>query len=314
MSPTRRHAIPATSRCTPSAASGTARANAGRTGARASIPASSGCCTSTPARPSGATLAERYSRPLEPRRFDRTVHDLGFLFFSTYLRWYHLTGDPRAARRADRRRPDAGPAPAEGRLPGVVRRAAIAVHRHHDERRHHLLGRQRHRRRRPARDRPGALPHDAANTWCAPTAARRTRASSTWTRGVPAAERRTRAGAPTAPGTRGLAWAIYGFTAVHRLSGEAEFLDTARRCADCYLRRTPPGLVPPWDFDVPPDGPHLWDSSAGAIAASGLWDLAEAGERPGRRRALPHGGADDPAKRFVPTSSCRAAGRSGRAS
>src|SRR5881227_1322113 len=38
--------------------------------------------------------AERYSRPLEPRRHDRTVHDLGFLFFSTYLRWYHLTGYP----------------------------------------------------------------------------------------------------------------------------------------------------------------------------------------------------------------------------
>src|SRR2546425_4588525 len=39
-------------------------------------------------------LAERYSRPLEPRRFDRTIHDLGFLFFSTYLRWYRLTGEP----------------------------------------------------------------------------------------------------------------------------------------------------------------------------------------------------------------------------
>src|SRR5436309_11802132 len=38
--------------------------------------------------------AERYSRPLEPRRHDRNVHDLGFLFFSTYLRWYHLTGEP----------------------------------------------------------------------------------------------------------------------------------------------------------------------------------------------------------------------------
>ena len=37
--------------------------------------------------------AERYSRPLEPRRHDRAVHDLGFLFFSTYLRWYRLTGD-----------------------------------------------------------------------------------------------------------------------------------------------------------------------------------------------------------------------------
>src|SRR5438067_8679022 len=39
-------------------------------------------------------LAEQYSRPLEPRRFDRAVHDLGFLFLSTYLRWYNHTQDP----------------------------------------------------------------------------------------------------------------------------------------------------------------------------------------------------------------------------
>src|SRR5438094_1439299 len=39
--------------------------------------------------------AEDYSTPLEPRRHDREVHDLGFLFFSTYLRWYHRTGEER---------------------------------------------------------------------------------------------------------------------------------------------------------------------------------------------------------------------------
>src|SRR5438093_7145156 len=38
--------------------------------------------------------AERYTRSLEPRKRDWTVHDLGFIFFSTYLRWYHLTSDP----------------------------------------------------------------------------------------------------------------------------------------------------------------------------------------------------------------------------
>src|SRR6478672_11897384 len=38
--------------------------------------------------------AEAHSRPLEARRFDRAVHDLGFLFSSTYLRWYHLTHEP----------------------------------------------------------------------------------------------------------------------------------------------------------------------------------------------------------------------------
>src|SRR5438552_1555916 len=37
--------------------------------------------------------AETLSRALEPRRRDRAVHDLGFLFTSTYGRWYHLTGD-----------------------------------------------------------------------------------------------------------------------------------------------------------------------------------------------------------------------------
>src|SRR5438094_9007581 len=37
--------------------------------------------------------AERYSRPLEPRQYDREVHDLGFIFTSTYKRWFDLTGD-----------------------------------------------------------------------------------------------------------------------------------------------------------------------------------------------------------------------------
>src|ERR687888_682248 len=42
--------------------------------------------------PEWRRLAEQYTRPLESRKHDRAVHDLGFLFFSTYLRWYHLTG------------------------------------------------------------------------------------------------------------------------------------------------------------------------------------------------------------------------------
>jgi unsaturated chondroitin disaccharide hydrolase len=38
--------------------------------------------------------AEHYSRLIEHRKTDRNVHDLGFLFWSTYKRWYDLTGDP----------------------------------------------------------------------------------------------------------------------------------------------------------------------------------------------------------------------------
>ncbi|HWT77218.1 MAG TPA: glucuronyl hydrolase, partial [Candidatus Methylomirabilis sp.] len=37
--------------------------------------------------------AERYSLPLEPRKHDPNVHDLGFLFMSTYHHWYGLTRD-----------------------------------------------------------------------------------------------------------------------------------------------------------------------------------------------------------------------------
>ena len=32
--------------------------------------------------------AEHYSRLIEHRKTDRTVHDLGFLFWSTWRRWY----------------------------------------------------------------------------------------------------------------------------------------------------------------------------------------------------------------------------------
>ena len=38
--------------------------------------------------------AIRYTTPLEPRKHDRDVHDLGFIFLSTYYRWYSLTKDP----------------------------------------------------------------------------------------------------------------------------------------------------------------------------------------------------------------------------
>src|SRR5947209_17139598 len=38
--------------------------------------------------------AIRYTTPLEPRKNDREVHDLGFIFMSTYYRWYQLTRDP----------------------------------------------------------------------------------------------------------------------------------------------------------------------------------------------------------------------------
>ena len=87
--------------------------------------------------------------------------------------------------------------------------------------------------------------------------------------------------------SRGVAWSLYGFTTAYRLSGEPEFLETALRCANYYLdHAAATGMVPYWDFDLPAEAPKLWDSSAGAIAASGLLDLAEvAGEGAERYQA-----------------------------
>ena len=45
--------------------------------------------------------AIRYSKPLEPRKTDREVHDLGFIFFSTYYRWYQFTREPAIRRCGD---------------------------------------------------------------------------------------------------------------------------------------------------------------------------------------------------------------------
>jgi unsaturated chondroitin disaccharide hydrolase len=220
-------------------------------------------------------LAERYSRPLEPRRLDSTVHDLGFLFFSTYLRWYHLTADPAlrdilidAGRTLALRRQRGGylasfVGPQSLFIDimmnvGIIFWAADATA--DDGLRQIAMEHCRTTQRYLVRPDGGTVHEGVFDTqtgrFLGPSTQQGWSPESTW--------------------SRGLAWALYGFTTAHRFSGDAEFLDTARRCAGYYLREAPPGLVPYWDFNLPAGGPRLWDSSAGAIAASGLWDLAEA--------------------------------------
>lgn len=72
---------------------------------------------------------------------------------------------------------------------------------------------------------------------------------------------------------RGQAWGVYGFARSAPQARRSDFLRVAERLADYFLRRLPADRVPPWDFDDPdPAAPR--DSSAGAIAASGLLELA----------------------------------------
>ncbi|MCC7449302.1 MAG: glycosyl hydrolase, partial [Anaerolineae bacterium] len=76
--------------------------------------------------------------------------------------------------------------------------------------------------------------------------------------------------------SRGQAWALYGFTMMARDTGDAHYLDTARLIADCWIDHMAGQQVPPWDFDAPVFlHPVPRDTSAGAIAAAGLLDLAK---------------------------------------
>ena len=72
---------------------------------------------------------------------------------------------------------------------------------------------------------------------------------------------------------RGQAWALYGFGTVYAFTGDDAFLTTAQACADFFIDRTGAAAVPPNDWEEP-DPAQPFESSAAAIAASGLLQLA----------------------------------------
>jgi unsaturated chondroitin disaccharide hydrolase len=74
--------------------------------------------------------------------------------------------------------------------------------------------------------------------------------------------------------SRGQAWAVYGFTLAYRESGDARFLDTARATAEYFVTHLPADAVPYWDFELPSTAGEPRDSSAAAVAAAGLLELA----------------------------------------
>ncbi|MFI1440366.1 glycoside hydrolase family 88 protein [Streptomyces fructofermentans] len=81
---------------------------------------------------------------------------------------------------------------------------------------------------------------------------------------------------PTSCWSRGQAWGLYGFTTMYRRTGERGFLDTARRLADFAVGALGADHVPVWDFRAPQQPHDIKDASAGAIMACGLLDLSVA--------------------------------------
>lgn len=73
--------------------------------------------------------------------------------------------------------------------------------------------------------------------------------------------------------SRGQAWGLYGFTLSYIHTGKQEYLDTAKRIAHYFIACCCDDYVPKCDFRSPAE-PVIYDTTAGAIAACGLIELA----------------------------------------
>ena len=75
--------------------------------------------------------------------------------------------------------------------------------------------------------------------------------------------------------SRGQSWALYGFVLAYLNSGKREYLDTAKRVAHYVIANLEPDKLPLLDFRAPSE-PVYYDSSAAAIFACGLIEIAKA--------------------------------------
>ena len=222
--------------------------------------------------------AEHYSRLLEHRQHDRNVHDLGFIFLSTYLPWYEQTGDAKlhavliqAGRTLSLRFMDKGRylrsfvAP-ESLFIDIMMNVPIIFYAAL-ETGDRDLARIATEHCLTTRDRivrpDGSTAHEGifdleSGQFLRETTHQGLRADSAW--------------------ARGLAWSLYGYSKCYALTGNPDFLEVAERNAAYWLEHLPADGVPYWDFHADLDQAPPWgaqrETSAGAIAASGLLDLA----------------------------------------
>ena len=75
--------------------------------------------------------------------------------------------------------------------------------------------------------------------------------------------------------SRGQSWALYGFALAYLNSGKQEYLDAAKRVAHYVIANLEPDKLPLLDFRAPEE-PVYYDSSAAAIFACGLIEIAKA--------------------------------------
>jgi len=219
--------------------------------------------------------AIHYSKPLEPRQFDRNVHDLGFIFMSTYYRWFEISEEPflddvliQAGRTMALRFKEKGQYlrsfVSDDSIfidimmnVGIIFYAAFATS---DEELLDVAMRHCLTTKRVLVRGDGSTAHEGlfdleSGEFLKQTTHQGYRGDSCW--------------------TRGLAWSLYGFGTAYGFTRDPRFLETAEACADFFLENLPPNGIAPWDFDAPEASRKQVDTSASAIAASGLFQLSE---------------------------------------
>ena len=73
--------------------------------------------------------------------------------------------------------------------------------------------------------------------------------------------------------SRGQAWGIYGYASAYKMTKENQFLDVAKNLAMYFISNLPEDYVPYWDFNATKALDTIRDSSAAAIACSGILDI-----------------------------------------
>lgn len=224
--------------------------------------------------PAWRARAEHYSRLIEHRKTDRTVHDLGFLFWPTWKRWFDLDGDPvknavvteagqtMALRFNEKGRFLRSFLAEDSLFIDIMMNVGIlfyAAQQLNSSRLLEIATQHCMTTRKYLVRGDGSTAHEGifnlqSGEFLHQSTQQGWRSDSSW--------------------ARGLAWALYGFGTAFRFSGEQRFLQTAEACAQYYIDHTPSHGVPPNDWDEPaPD--LVYESSAAAIAAGGFLNLAE---------------------------------------
>ena len=228
------------------------------------------------------TWALASAAKLAPRQYDTGTHDLGFLFYPSWVTVWRLTGDETwragAVQAADsltrRYNPRGRFIRAWGALtdPNNAGRVIIDTMMNLDllafasretgDSRYLEIATEHARTAQRVFPRPdGSIPH--VYDFDPDT-------------GAPLGPNTVQGYSPTSCWSRGQAWGVYGFTTMYRRTGNREFLTTARRLADFAIGALGADHVPVWDYRAPQQPYDIKDASAGAIMACGLLDLSAA--------------------------------------